>query len=175
MLLPQEKIDWHYFYFYMLFITQNNMIDMKGFRFLALAALLMAAQATTAQITSVPQTAKDNFEKQYPGATNVDWDNDLVHVNVNFMYNGEEMNAEYNNKGIWRNTSKATTYDSLPEPVKDGFSKSKYADRTVSDTKIIYLPGDVIQYRIKAEKNDVEKKYLYFDEKGKLVRDVITI
>jgi len=98
-----------------------------------------------------------------------------VNVNVRFTQNGEQMNAEYSNKGIWKNTFQSTTYENLPAAVQDGFNKSKYADRQVTDAKMIYYPADVIQYRVKVEKNDLQKKYLYFDTTGKLVRDANTL
>ncbi len=148
---------------------------MKSFRFSFLIALVFLFNNGFAQITKVPQTAKDNFTKQYPAAENIEWSNDIINVNVRFDLNGESMNAEYNNKSIWKSTLKDELFDKLPATVLDGFKKSKYAERTVSDTKIIYYPGNVIQYRLKAEKNDVEKKYLFFDENGRLVRDAITL
>lgn len=148
---------------------------MKPSRLLLTFILAVILNSAFSQVTSVPQSAKDNFAKQYPTAENVEWDNDVIHVNVRFTQNGEQMNAEYTNKGIWKNTFQTTTYENLPAEVQDGFNKSKYADRQVTDTKIIYYPAGVIQYRLKSEKNDLQKKYLYFDSKGKLLRDAITL
>jgi hypothetical protein len=128
-----------------------------------------------AQVTSVPATAKENFAKQYPGATNVRWDNDIVNVNVRFDFDGAHMNAEYNNKGTWKHTFKDFTYDQLPETVVDGFKKSKYAGRDVTEVKVVYLPGSVTQYRLRVEKNDVQKKFLYFNPEGRLLRDANTL
>jgi hypothetical protein len=127
------------------------------------------------QVTKIPESAKENFARQYPSAQNVDWDNDVINVNVRFELNGEQMNAEYSNRGIWKKTEKKWTYDKLPETVKDGFNKSKYADRGVTETVIVYLPGDVEQYRLKVERSDLQKKYLFFNKEGRLVRDAITI
>lgn len=149
---------------------------MKLFRTLLLAGIsVFFINGINAQVTSVPQQAKDNFAAQYPDAENVTWDNDLINVNARFELNGKKMNAEYNNRGIWKSTLEDSDFESLPDEVKDGFEKSKYADRQVTDVKIVYLPGDVMQYRIKAEKNDLQKKFLYFNTKGRLVRDANTI
>ena len=128
-----------------------------------------------AQVTNVPATAKESFAKQYPAAQEVEWENDVVNVNVRFTLNGEKMNAEYSNKGTWKNTYQHTSLENLPAEVQDGFKKSKFADREVTDVKILYLPADVTQYRIKVEKNDVQKKYLYFNPDGQLVRDANTL
>lgn len=148
---------------------------MISLRFPLAIALFFLFQSAFSQITSVPQSAKDNFAKQYPAAENIEWANDVVNVNVRFTLDGENMNAEYSNKGIWKNTYQNTTYEKLPAAVQDGFQKSKYAEREVTDAKIIHYPAGVTQYRIKAEKNDVQKKYLYFNENGKLLRDAITL
>ncbi len=148
---------------------------MKLLRFPFLITLIFFFNEGFAQVTKVPQIAKDNFAKQYPKAENTEWTNAIISVNVQFELNGKSMNAEYNNKGIWKSTLQDESYDKLPADVQDGFKKSKYSDREVTDTKMIYYPGDVIQYRIKAEKNDVEKKYLFFDENGRLLRDAITL
>lgn len=128
-----------------------------------------------AQVTSVPDQAKENFFKQYPDAKNVKWENNVVNVNVRFEVDSNQMNAEYNNKGIWKHTLKDWTFDKLTDDVKEGFQKSKYADREVTDVKVLYLPGYVIQYRLKAEKSDVEKKYLFFNTEGRLVRSSVTL
>jgi Putative beta-lactamase-inhibitor-like, PepSY-like len=130
---------------------------------------------TFSQVTKVPESAKENFARQYPSAQKVDWNNDVVNVNVKFELDGEQMNAEYTNKGIWKKTEKKWAYDKLPQEVRDGFNKSKYADRGVSETVILYLPGDVEQYRLKVEKNDLQKKYLFFNKEGRLIRDAVTI
>lgn len=148
---------------------------MKSIRITLTFLFALLVHSGYSQITSVPKIAKDNFAAQYPAAEDVEWDNDIVKVNVRFTLNGEKMNAEYSNKGIWKNTYQHITYEALPAEVQDGFNKSKYADRQVTDAKKIYLPADVIQYRIKAEKNDLQKKYLYFNPNGKLVRDANTL
>jgi len=137
--------------------------------------LLLMSISSFSQVTKVPQIAKDNFARQYPDAREVNWDNDVINVNVRFELNGERMNAEYSNKGIWKKTEKDWDYDKLPEDVKDGFDKSKYADREVVETVLVYLPGDIQQYRLKVEKNDLQKKYLFFDGDGRLIREAITL
>jgi hypothetical protein len=128
-----------------------------------------------AQVTSIPEQAKQNFFKQYPDARNVKWENNVVNVNVRFEQDSSKMNAEYNNKGIWRNTLKDCTYDNLPADIKEGFKKSKFADREVTDVKVVYLPGYVIQYRLREEKNDMEKKFLYFNTEGRMIRSAVTL
>ena len=141
---------------------------------LFIAGLAIAANAT-AQITKVSKTAKGNFAKQYPAAENAEWTNEVLSASVSFSLNGQGMVAEYNNKGIWKNTVQENEFEKLPDMVKEGFRLSKYADREVTDVKTVYYPGGVILYRLKVEKNDIEKKYLFFNTEGKLQREAITL
>jgi hypothetical protein len=145
------------------------------FLFILGSSLFFLSKDALSQVTKIPESAKENFAKQYPSAQKIDWSNDVVNVNVRFELDGEQMNAEFSNKGIWKKTEKKWAYDKLPEAVRDGFNKSKYADRGVMETIIVFLPGDVEQYRLKVEKNDLEKKYLFFNKEGRLIREAITI
>lgn len=131
--------------------------------------------ASQAQVTTVPEQAKENFFKQYPDAKNIQWQNDVVNVNVRFEQDTNKMYAEYSNKGIWKWTLKDYDYEQVPGDVKEGFAKSKYAGRQVIETKVMYLPGYVIQYRLKVEKSNLEKKYLFFTTQGKLVRSTVAL
>jgi hypothetical protein len=147
----------------------NKKISMT---FIALAIL---GTTSFAQIREIPKAVEETFAQQYNGATNVDYKDQLVRVDVHFELEGEKMIASYSNKGKWKETEKEWTFDKLPEEIKDGFQKSKYADREIEETKVIYLPGGSTQYRLKAKKNGVEKKYLYFNTKGRLLRESITL
>jgi hypothetical protein len=97
-------------------------------------------------------------------------------VQVHFVLDSAKMVAKYNGDGEWKETEKEFVYDSLPADVKTGFDKSKYSvEWKVKDASIIYLPRNEIQYRVKVQKNDLQKKYLFFDKTGRLLRDSVTI
>jgi hypothetical protein len=140
-----------------------------------LTGFVLMANVVFAQLIEIPEAVKEAFSTQYPGAENVTYEDNLVSVQVHFQKNGEKMVAAYNNKGRWKNTEKELSYDQLPEAVKDGFQKSKYADWKVSEVKLIYQPGGADRYRIKAEKNDIKKKNVYFNKSGRLVDDAVTV
>src|SRR5687767_15109223 len=143
---------------------------MKLIRVLALAFVAQLSIAgANAQVTTIPDQAKENFFRQYPDAKNIEWQNDVVNVSVRFEQDTNQMVAEYNNKGIWKRTLKDYSYDLLPNDVKEGLTKSKYAGREVKETKVVYLPGYVIQFRLKVEKSEFERKYLFFNTQGRLV------
>jgi len=147
-------------------------------KFLILLTLLTGLLTTTstqAQIRDIPKAVEETFTSQYKGATGVEYKDQLVRVDVHFELEGEQMIASYSNKGVWKETQKAWEFEKLPQEVKDGFDKSKFADRDVDETVMIYLPGGTEQYRILAKKNNVEKKYLFFNPKGRLLRTSITL
>lgn len=147
---------------------------MKKFILMAIAAVAISF-GSQAQIREVPKAVEETFANQYKGATNIDFRDQLVRVDVHFELEGESMIASYSNKGVWKETQKAWEFEKLPEEVKDGFDKSKYADRDVKETVVIYLPGGTEQYRILAKKSDIEKKYLFFNTKGRLLRTSVTL
>src|SRR5688572_17031135 len=148
---------------------------MKLVRVLVFLFASLAAIEINAQVTTIPEQAKENFFRQYPDAKNIEWQNDVINVNVRFEQDTNKMNAEYNNKGIWKRTLKDYSFEWVPNDVKEGLAKSKYAGRPVKETKVVYLPGYVIQYRLKVEKSEFERKYLYFNTSGRLVRTNVAL
>ena len=145
-------------------------------KFLLVAVCLNVFAITAfSQIRETPKVVEEAFTSQYKGATNVDYKDQLVRFDVSFELEGEKMIASYTNKGIWKETQKEWTFDKLSDAVKDGFKKSRYADREIEETIVLYLPGGSEQYRLKAKKNGVEKKYLYFNKDGRLLRESLTL
>ena len=146
----------------------------KGFVLLA-TCLAFFSFVGFSQIREVPKAVEETFSNQYKGASDIDFKDHLTRVDVHFILDGESMIASYTNKGLWKETQKEWSFVKLPEEVKNGFEKSKYADREIEDVIVLYLPGGIEQYRVKAKKNGVEKKYLYFNPKGRLLRESVTL
>jgi hypothetical protein len=141
-----------------------------------LSAVLFFGLGSFAQIRKTPAAVADAFEKQYPNASKVQYEDNLINIQVHFVSDSGRMVAKYGSDGEWKETDREFSYDSLPAEVKSGFEKSKYSvEWKVKETSIIYLPHNEIQYRIKVQKNDIQKKYLFFDESGRLIRDSVTI
>jgi hypothetical protein len=148
---------------------------MKKGLVLMMVSLMMFSGVSFSQLREIPKSVEETFSNQYKGATDIDYKDQLVRVDVHFELDGEKMVASYTNKGLWKETVKEWSFVQLPEEVKTGFDKSKYADREIEDVAVIYLPGGSEQYRLKAKKNGVEKKYLYFNPKGRLLRESVTL
>lgn len=138
--------------------------------------LLFFGLSSFAQIRKIPSAVTDAFAKQYPNASKVQYEDNLINVLVHFVTDSAKMTAKYNSDGQWKETEREYSYDSLPADVKIGYEKSKYSiDWNVKEAAMIYLPKNAIQYRIKVQKNDLQKKYLFFDKNGRLIRDSLTI
>lgn len=146
----------------------------RKFLLMAVSVFLLSSFAF-AQSDDVPQAIREAFTKQYPNAENVEYKDNLLNVWVNFTLNGDKMKANYKKDGQWENTEKDWSYDKLPAAVQDGFKKSKYADREIEETKVIYRAGGTERYRLKVKKNALQKKYIFFNDQGRLVDDDITI
>ena len=145
--------------------------------YLLATGLLIFIFSVSAQIREIPKEVRETFFNQYPKAENTEIKDQLLQVKVLFTMEGEKYIATYNNKGEWKESEKETSFEKLSEAVKDGFNKSKYANKEwkPGETKIIFLPDGDEQSRIKVVKNDLQKKYLYFNKDGRLIRETITL
>ncbi|HVM89387.1 MAG TPA: PepSY-like domain-containing protein [Puia sp.] len=135
----------------------------------------LASLPSFAQLRKIPSEVTGALKEKYPYADNVSWKDKLTAFAASFDIGNQKYEARFNEKGEWKSTEKEIAENDLPEEVKDGFDKSKYADWEKRNIYLIELPHDVIQYRIYIAKNDIRKKNLLFNSDGKLLRDNITI
>jgi len=143
-----------------------------------LALCLTAAIYNTAdaQVRKIPAEVTEAFRQKYPTALNVEWHDHLTNFTATFDLDKVHYEAKFNNKGFWQNTENKIEDSAIPAPVKDGFQKSKYAeDWNIKQAYKIALREDKTQYRLEIQKNDIQKKQLYFDSTGRLLRDNITL
>lgn len=128
-----------------------------------------------AQGDDVPAVVKDAFNRQYPGATGVNYEDNPLNVWVDFTLNGDKMRAHYTRKGEWKNTQKYLSFEQLPAAVQDGFRKSKFADREIEEVTQVFRSGGNEQYRLKVKKGTLQKKNLLFSTEGRLVDEDVTL
>ena len=136
---------------------------------------VLFAAIVNAQIRKIPAEVTDAFKERYPHAEKVSWKDNLTNFEAQFTLNGYKMNADFNSKGEWIDSERKIRFEELPTAVQDGFSKSKYTDWEKTDIIELDKNGDDLQYRILVKKSSVQKKYLYFDTNGKLLRDAVTL
>jgi len=143
---------------------------------LSVVLTIFCAASLDAQIRKIPSDVTDSFAYRYPHAEKVEWSDRLTSFEAGFTLNGVEMKAGFSSDGDWKYTEKTLTFDDLNPDVKDGFAKSKYADWTKGSVTEIRTPDKPLQYKVYAEKSaPFQKKYLYFDVSGKLLREAITL
>ncbi len=130
-----------------------------------------------AQVRRIPAEVTTAFSKQYPQAIQVEYKDQLKGVTVYFLQDSIKMIARYSNDGTWKETEKATGYEEIPSEIHEGFKKSKYADGEwkVTEAAIIFMPGNTERYRVKIEKNELQKKNLFFEKNGRLVKESLTL
>lgn len=143
--------------------------------FLSFVLCLALTNNVLAQVRSVPATVTEAFKTKYPGASNVEWKDKLSGFVAEFDDNGGHYEARFNNKAVWQYTEQVIAESALPDPVKDGFNKSKWAEWKIDNVTKIELPGDKVQYRLHVVKSDLQKKNLLFNSEGRLLKDNITL
>ena len=147
---------------------------MKRLLFVLVASF--AIQMAVAQIRKIPSEVTNAFAAKYPEAKDVEWKDNMSNFSARFMSaNSTKCEASFNGKGKWQSTEEILQETALPAEVKDGFSKSKYSDREVTEVVKIQKNEGETRYRLLVKKNNVEKKYLYFNEGGKLVKESVTL
>ena len=142
---------------------------------LALFFIVATVSTSVAQVRKIPSEVTEAFKEKYPNATHVEWHDKLS--NFSAVFESENINyvARFNSKGEWQLTENEIEESDLPELVRDGFDKSKYAEWEIGMIHKIELADGSFQYRIEAIKNDVVKKNLSFNSEGRLIKDRITI
>lgn len=136
---------------------------------LALFTYLFGASSADAQVVDVPKKSKDHFFKKYPDAKNADWNNNVASYAVKFNLGSNTYRAYYHMDGSWDYTEEYLTQSQLPAPVRESFSKSRYADWKVSSYNIIENNKGRRSYQVQVEKG-IEKTSIYFDANGKEVK-----
>ena len=144
----------------------------KAFFFCLFFSVLIVAKA---QIRKIPADVTDAFATRYPHATKVEWRDKLHYFEASFQLNGSSITASFSSNGEWQGSERVLGFNQLPDEVRDGFLKSKYADRQKKDIYELQELGKPLQYRITVQKSAIEKKNLYFDVNGRLLKEAMSL
>lgn len=149
----------------------------KIFSLMLCAALFFPAiqPEAVAQLRKTPAEATEHFSETYPHAANVEWKDRLVGFSAAFTFHDTAYLVNYNNNGRWESTEHQIDLADLPADVNDGFEKSRYTEWDIQKVDKIELPDNKIQYRILVASGDIKKRNLYFNTKGRMVKDKITL
>lgn len=128
-----------------------------------------------AQLRKIPAEVTDAFAARYPHATQVEWRDKLQYFEASFVLNGSNISANFSSNGDWESSERELAFEDLPGDVLDGFKKSKYSDWQKKSVYEVQELGKPLQYRINIQKSGIQKKKLFFDINGKLLKDAITL
>ena len=126
--------------------------------FILVSMVTTTVSTSFAQVRKIPSEVTEAFKEKYPNATNVEWRDKLSNFSAIFESDNVQYEARFNSKGEWQLTENEIEESDLPEVVKEGFDKSKYADWEIGAIHKIELADGSFQYRIESIKNDVRKK-----------------
>ena len=139
------------------------------------AALVLSASDAGAQIRKIPAEVTNGFSEKYPEAGSVEWKDRLTGFTASFVLDDVNYLANFSNDGEWESTEHEIAQEELPEAVNDGFEKSRYADWQVLSVVHIEFADESVQYRVEVGKGDIKKRNLYFNTRGRLVKDKLTL
>ena len=133
--------------------------------------LVTAMVSANAQFRKVPAEVTEAFRVKYANASHVSWKDKFSSFQADYKVGEINMKSIFNSKGEWLKTETKYSFETLPDEVKDGFKKSKYADMNVSDVIQVEEKDKVTEYRMVVKKGDLSKKNLVFARTGQLLRD----
>ncbi len=146
----------------------------------SLLLLLLVAGGAQAQFRKVPSDVTNAFKTKFPEAKDVEWKDRLTAFKAGFTLNGINMSASFNSKGEWQETEKALSFEEAPASIKEGLAKSKYASpdewKTGDVVTLITRNDSTKLYRVYVDKVDgIQKKYLFFNESGQMIKEALTL
>jgi hypothetical protein len=138
---------------------------------LLVIGLNLMARPIPAQSNHPPSAIADVFVKMFPTAAKVDWKEKTTNFTAFFDLNDRKCEAKFAKSGEWLNTEETMQWDSLPQPIKDGFKSSKYADWKETSAFSVQSSDGTMQYHVVATSTDMGRKILFFSQGGKLLSD----
>lgn len=127
--------------------------------------------SATAQFRNIPAAVTTAFQQKYPAATNVTWEDRVSNFQAKFIQDNVMYEARFDKNGTWQETEKNMSFDELPEGIKSAFRSSKFRDYTIRTVAHIERSNGSKEYRLFIRDNVVQRKYLYYSEDGKLLKE----
>lgn len=134
-------------------------------------ALIAVAQPLKAQFRNIPGEVTNAFKEKYPEATDVSWNDKVTSFQASFALDGHRYEARFKKDGKWEETEKAINFEDLPMAVQEAFNASEYKKWNLRTVAYIENSVGGKEYRIYVKNDTVKRKYLYYGEDGKFLRD----
>lgn len=147
---------------------------MKKIAFALLVTLSVMVTAT-AQLRKIPASVTEAFKAQFITTEQLEWKDNITNFEALFSQGGVSKSAKFTKDGTWIETTSTIAFEGLSAAIKDGFVKSKYASWDVKTVSIVEQPNKVVMYKVVVKKDDIQKRNLFFNRNGQLLKDNITI
>ncbi|PVW12427.1 PepSY-like domain-containing protein [Marixanthomonas spongiae] len=137
---------------------------------LVLAALFATTIATAQDLqqSAVPSTLIANFQKEYPNATDVEWEKEMDHYKVEFDEGNFEHEIWYSASGAMVKMEQDISKNMLPSAVTNAI-KNSYSSYRIDDCEKL-TENNETTYKVELEKWTDEKEVV-FDEAGTVVKE----
>ena len=141
----------------------------------ALMIALTITSALNAQLRKVPAAVTEAFKTKFSSASQVEWKDRIINFEASFLQDGITKTAQFTKEGTWVETTSTMAFSGLPAAVQDGFKKSKYADWEIKTITVVEESKKSTTYKVYVKKDDIQKRNLFFNKTGKLLKDNITV
>ncbi len=146
----------------------------------SLAVLFMSSVfwmgSVSAQALNVPEGVLTACKAKYPLVKSFSWYKDKDVYAARFYEKGEPRTARFNGKGEWLDETKKLSFGELRNNVRNAFSQSKFSTWQAQEVNEILEKNKEVQYRIRVKNGeDQSLRYIYFDAKGQMKKEVLTM
>ena len=117
--------------------------------------------------SDVPSIIVNNFKKEFPKASNVEWEIKNNQYNVDFKIGWfTDFDAWFTQEGKLVKYTEEISNSKLPKKIKE-YVKNNFADFKIEDAKKVVTNG-VLTYKIEIEKRNFEQN-LIFSKNGTII------
>jgi hypothetical protein len=117
----------------------------------------------------IPDVVLKNFMAKYPNANADKWEKEGDIFNVEFILDGQEYEAEFDNTGRWLETEMEIKIGDLPETIQTVL-ETKYSGYEIGEAEYVETADYGITYDVVVEKGDKEIE-IYFFSDGMILKE----
>jgi hypothetical protein len=125
--------------------------------------LVLGVNMTMANDTKVSRYAEESFKKEFSGAEHVNWQRAGDYYLATFNYQGQRLNAYFNEEGQLHTTTRFVEYKSLPLNVVKKLQE-KFTGGAIDDAVLEVAKTSGTTYLVTV--NDSKKKYVVEADAG---------
>lgn len=147
---------------------------MRKFRLSLLTSLLLLMSVAVFAKGHLPENVKTAFQKMYPKATDVEWEQMAGCYVAEFIADNQEIDVWLSNDAEWVMTeTDVESLEKVPAAVAEAFMKSTMAAMRLRDVRIITFPKrpTVIVMEVQQYNSD-EEFQLFYAPNGRLLKSL---